>query len=84
MPQARHGCSWKPFGSHRSRRGSNPPNRTKDKECDILSDYYRNHNQPSNPFQPPLNGAAEDAAPWDMPMDAPEMAQGMPAWQQPA
>lgn len=48
-----------------------------------MSDYYRNHNQPSNPFQPPLNGAAEDAAPWDMPMDAPEMAQGMPAWQQP-
>ena len=48
-----------------------------------MSDYYRNHNQPSDPFQPPLNGAAEEAAPWDMPMDAPEMAQGMPAWQQP-
>ena len=48
-----------------------------------MSDYYRNHNQSSDPFQPPRNGASEDAAPWDMPMDAPEMAQGMPAWQQP-
>ena len=48
-----------------------------------MSDYYRNHNQSSDPFQPPRNGAAEDAAPWDMPMDAPEMAQGMPVWQQP-
>ena len=48
-----------------------------------MSDYYRNHNQSSDPFQPPRNGAAEDAAPWDMPMDGPEMAQGMPAWQQP-
>ena len=48
-----------------------------------MSDYYRNHNQSSDPFQPPRNGAAEDAAPWDMPMDGLEMAQGMPAWQQP-
>lgn len=28
-----------------------------------MSDYYRNHNQSSDPFQPPRNGAAEDAAP---------------------
>ena len=48
-----------------------------------MSDYYRNHNQSSDPFRPPRNGAAEDAAPRDMPMDAAEMAQGMPAWQQP-
>ena len=72
-----------PLGAAGPARGPNPPNPTKDKECDILSDYYRNHNQSSDPFQPPRNGAAEDAAPWDMPMDGPEMAQGMPAWQQP-
>ena len=46
-----------------------------------MSDYYRNQDQPNDPFQPSRRRAGEDAPSWDMPQEPADG--GMPVWQQP-